>query len=158
MTICDVAFAVDAADLRWVSQLDSVLSDGNWCSRVNLFGFRLLFGRRRPGEGVDNIRRNDAERRRECAAHCATSRFVPSHEVLYEWIQMDVQNSWPCPPSERHKIELPLQLRVGTPRAVALFGLELVNFPLRPDLRDYNPRLRCLWCALHTMYVLVVVT
>ena len=71
---------------------------------------------------------------------------------------MAVLNSWPCLPSEWHKIEVPFQLRVGTPRVVALFGLKLVNFPLRPGLRDYNPRLWCLWCPLHTIYVLDVVT
>ena len=89
MPSCDVALAVDAAELKWASQLNSVLYDESWCSRVNLFDSRSLFGRSRPGAGVDNIRRSDAERRRERAARCATSRFVPPHECYmsgFKWL------------------------------------------------------------------------
>lgn len=65
---------------------------------------------------------------------------------------------WPQLPREWSNIEVPFQFRVGTPRVVSMFGLELVRYPLEASLRYQDPRVWCLWSALHTLFVQEMIT
>ena len=85
-------------------------------------------------------------------------RLICSVEVLYEWMSNHTLRRWPALPRDWHTIEVPFQLRVGTPRVVPMHGLEMARNPYHPELQRKNPRAWAIWCAAHTMFVQDVLT
>ncbi len=129
------------------------MNDPKWCAQRNLFDYELLLGRVPPGSVNDSSHRIDGDRCRERLARCATDRFITAREVCFEWESDQVLRTWQQLPRDWGTIEVRFQLRVGAPRVVALYGLDMTKHLFHPSLQRNDTVVWAMWCSQHTLYV-----
>ncbi len=83
---------------------------------------------------------------------------MDAQEVCYEWVSDPVLQTWPRLPLDWHTIEVLFQLRVGSPGAVAFYGVTLAKNPFHPRLQQTNLAVWIMWCSLHTLHVQDIIT